>query len=197
VRLGDVPLRNGFVIVVAIFLLLAVAPLRSGLDAVGRALPIPTRLAIVLGALAIAAISVGGLIVDPNIRKVVAATAVAIVMYQVLARIGAWRWAAWDEAERSIARRRSSAMFRRWKTWLEFLLLGSIAIATAVAIGLGRPGLLGDTGVALGVLLAGFIIGDVVGRNPAPPAVRRPQSATGARTTSSPSLPAIDPKVGE
>jgi hypothetical protein len=173
VRLGDTPLRNGFVIVLAIFIVLAVGPLRRGFDAVGRAMPIPTRLAIVLGALAVAAVAVGGLIVDVNIRKVVAATAVAIAVYQVLARIGAWRWAAWDESERSIARQRSSTMFRRRTIWLEFLLLGSVAIAVAVAIGLGRTDLLGETGVVLGVLLAGYVIGDVVGRNPAPPRVRR------------------------
>ncbi len=172
-RLGDTPLRNGFVIVLAIFVVLAVGPLRRGFDAVGRAMPIPTRLAILLGALAVAAIAVGGVIVDANIRKVVAATAVAIAVYQVLARIGAWRWAAWDESERSIARRRSSTMFRRRTIWLEFLLLGAVAIAVAVAIGLGRPDLLGETGAALGVLLAGFVIADVVGRNPAPPGARR------------------------
>jgi hypothetical protein len=107
-----------------------------------------------------------------NIRKVVAATAVAIVIYQVLARIGAWRWAAWDESERSIARRRSSTMFHRRTIWLEFLLLGAVAIAVAVAIGLGRTDLLGETGAVLGVLLASYVIGDVVGRNPAPPRVR-------------------------
>jgi hypothetical protein len=192
-RLGDIPLRNGFLIVVAIFILLAVGPLRRGLDAVGRAMPIPTRLAIVLGALGVGSIAVGGVIVDSNIRKVVAATAVAVALYQVLARIGAWRWAAWDESERSIARRRSSAMFRRRTIWLEFTLLGSIAIAIAVAIGLGRPDLLRASGVALGVLLASFVIGDVVGRKPAPAAVPRSQSASGATIKSSPSSPAIGP----
>jgi hypothetical protein len=64
-------------------------------------------------------------------------------------------------------------MFRRRTIWLEFLLLGSVAIAVAVAIGLGRTDLLGETGVVLGVLLAGFVIGDVVGRNPASPRVPR------------------------
>ncbi len=175
-RLGDIPLRNGFLIVAAIFLVLAVPSLRRGFDTVGRALPIPTRLAIVLGAVGIGFVAAGGLIVDANIRKVVAATVVAVALYQVLARIGAWRWAAWDESERSIARRRSAVMFRRRTIWLEFLLLGSVAIAIGGAIGLGRADVLGESGVVLAVLLAGFVLGDVVGRNPAPAAVPRWQS---------------------
>lgn len=49
-----------------------------------------------------------------------------------------------------------------------------VAIAIAGAIGLGRPDVMGESGVLLGVLLASFVIGDVVGRNPVPPAVPRP-----------------------
>ena len=163
-----------------IFLFLAVGPLRRALDSVGRMLPIPTRLAIVLGALVVASIAVGGIILDANIRKVVTATVATIVLYQVLARIGAWRWTRWDESERSIARRRSTAMFRRRTIWLEFLVLGSIAAAVALAIGLGRADLLRGTGVALLVLLGGFVIIDVVARKPTPAASSIPLPANEA-----------------
>ncbi|HEX7471503.1 MAG TPA: hypothetical protein VF323_00340 [Candidatus Limnocylindrales bacterium] len=185
-RLGDTPLQYGFLIVIAIFLVLAVGPLRRGLDTLSRKLPLATRLAVVMGALVVLGIAVGGIVIDENIRKVVSASGVAIVMFQVLARIGAWRWARWDESERSIARRRSDVPFRRWTIWLEFLLLGSVVTGVGLAIGLGRLSLLGASGAALGILLGAFVISDVVGRKPAAAASRAPGSG-GERSGSSPS----------
>ena len=88
-------------------------------------------------------------------------------MFQVLARIGAWRWSRWDESERSVARRRSTDYFRRWTIWLEFLLLGAVVTSVALAIGLGRPDVLARSGVALAILVVAFVISDVVGRKPA------------------------------
>lgn len=187
-RLGDAPLLYGFLIVLAIFLLLAVDRLRRGLDILSRRIPTVTRLAIVLGAFLVLCVAVGGLVIDENIRKVVSATAVAVVMFQVLARIGAWRWARWDESERSVARRRSEVPFRRWTIWLEFLLLGAVVTAVGLAIGLGRANLLGASGVALAILLGAFVMSDVVGRKPA--AVASPTSPARPAGGGAPARPA-------
>ena len=137
---------------------------------------------------------IGGVIIDENIRKVVAATAVSVVMFQVLARIGAWRWSRWDESERSVARRRSEVPFRRRTIWLEFLLLGAVVTAAGLAIGIGRINLLGTSGIALAVLLGAFVISDVGGRKPA--AVGAPARTTGRGGVGSPRSEPVTPEPG-
>lgn len=177
-RLGDAPLRNGFVIVALMFLALALEPLRRALDDAGERWPIVIRLLVVLGALAIVVVAVGGVLLDANIRRIVAGTVVALAIYQVLARVGAWRWARWDESERLIARRRSAVMFRRRTIWLEFLLLGALAAAVALAIGLGLVDLLLGSVVALVVLAGAFVVADVVARKAGLAGIRAARAPT-------------------
>jgi len=103
-----------------------------------------------------------GVIVDRNIREIVVGTIVALVLFQVLGKIGAWRWRVWDENERRVARRRSAPYKRRW-IWVQFLLLGAIAVAVAAAITTGVVAILVGAALALGAFLVAAIGADVVG----------------------------------
>ena len=162
-RLQDPPVLAAIVISFAIFLVLATDRVRLGIARFGLGQPTATRTIVLVGALAAIALFIYGLAVDDGIRMMVVGTAVAIVVFQVLGRIGAWRWRIWDAAERSAARRRSVPV-ARLQIWLEFLSLGAVAAAFAAAIAIGwiQVGIVGAQ-VLVG-LLAVFVVADVIQR---------------------------------
>jgi hypothetical protein len=165
-RFGDAPLRNAVIIILAMFLFLFITPLRERVAGYGGSHSLVTRLLLVVGALAILSIAAYGPIVDAGIRMVVAATVVALAMFQVLGKVGTWRWERWDDAERAVARERSAMRFRRRWIWVEFLALGAIATTVAFGIALDSVELLRQAGIALAALLAVLVIADVVVRKP-------------------------------
>jgi hypothetical protein len=172
-RFGDAPLRNAVVILGVIFVLLWIPQLRARLAAVGTRFQLATRLLVILGALGILSIATYGVIVDAGIRMVVSAAVVGFGMFQILGRVGAWRWARWDEAERAIARQRLATPFPRRFVWLEFLPLGGVAAVAALGIVLGNADLVRDAAIGLAVLIAIEIVADVVFRKTPGPAARR------------------------
>jgi hypothetical protein len=183
-RFGDTPLRLGLVILAAIFLALFVPgfvhrpsedpPAPSGL---------PVRLAVIFVTFGIIAIALYGVIVDENIRGFVGAVVVAYAMFQVLGRVGIWRWGRWDAAERALARRRSRIVFAREWVWAEFLPLGAVAAVAAFGIALGNVALVQAAGAALLVLIVAFVIIDVAVRKTPIPARRRLSAASPAETS--------------
>lgn len=171
-RFGDTPLRNAVIIIGAIFVLLFVAPLRNWLARLVGMYLLLTRLIVVAGALLILGIAAYGPIVDAGIRMVVGATVVAFGIFQILGKVGSWRWARWDDAERAAARERSTVSFpRRW-IWVEFLALGAIATLAALAIALGNLELLRQAAMGSAAVIVVLVIADVVLRKPVRRAVR-------------------------
>ena len=162
-RLQDPPVFAAILISFAIFLVLATDGVRQGIARFGLSQPTWTRTIVLVGALAAIGLFAYGLVVDGGIRMMVVGTAVAIVVFQVLGRIGAWRWRIWDADERSAARRRSAPV-ARLQIWLEFLSLGGVAVAFAAAIAIGwiQIGVVGAQ-VLVG-LLAIFVVADVIQR---------------------------------
>ncbi|HEU4573049.1 MAG TPA: hypothetical protein VFR93_10215, partial [Candidatus Limnocylindrales bacterium] len=129
------------------------------------------------------AIALYGVIVDENIRGFVGAVVVAYAMFQVLGRVGIWRWGRWDAAERALARRRSRIVFAREWVWAEFLPLGAVAAVAAFGIALGNVALVQAAGAALLVLIVAFVIIDVAVRKTPIPARRRLSAASPAETS--------------
>jgi hypothetical protein len=165
-RFDDAPLRYAAVIVIAMFVFLVLKPLRERVAAVGTDHTTTTRLLVVIVALAILDVAAYGPIVDSGIRMVVGAIVVTLGIFQVLGRVGTWRWVRWDESERAVARLRATQKFRRRWIWAEFLALGAIAAMVALGIALDNIEMLRQAGIALAALLVILVIADVVARKP-------------------------------
>jgi hypothetical protein len=173
-RFTDTPLKAAIAFLIGMFLVLLLDSLRrrSGPAATTevrtRPYPLAVRLAVIVIAFAIIGTAAYGVIVDRQIRGFVGAAVLAFALYQLLGRIGIWRWGRWDDAERSLARRRSGDRYPRWWVWVEFLPLGAVATIAALGIALGNADLLSRAGYLLAVLIVAYIVIDVAVRPVAP-----------------------------
>jgi hypothetical protein len=173
-RFGDTPLRLALVLLAAIFLALFLSGLlRRPSEEPAKPSGLGIRLAVILVTSAIIAIALYGVIVDEGIRGFVGAVVVGYALFQILGRVGIWRWGRWDRAERALARRRSTVVFAREWVWAEFLPLGAVAAVAAFGIALGNAALVRGAGAALLVLIVVFVIIDVAVRKTPIPARRR------------------------
>lgn len=138
------------------------------LAVVGWVVALAGRLPTIVGRVAVVAVGLGivlllayGVIEDYRTRMMVVGAAVAFALFQIVARVGAWRWSKWDELERAVARRRGTPP-RRLGVWLQFGLLAIPAAILGIAIATGEGHLVGRAGLILGVLIAALLITDVV-----------------------------------
>ena len=180
-RFGDTPLLVALVILGTVFLALFLSGLlRGASEETARPSSLGIRLLVIFVAFAIVGIALYGVVVDEGIRGFVAAVGVAFALFQVLGRVGIWRWGRWDAAERALGRRRSTIVFAREWVWAEFLPLGAVAAAVAFGIALGNAGLVRAAGAALLALIVAFVIIDVAVRKTPIPARRGLSAPTAA-----------------
>ena len=165
-RLGDPPIAVAIGISIVVFLALAWSPVRASIAGFGEGHQTTVRTSILILTLAIIAILAYGFLVDRGMRMMVVGIVVALLVYQVLGRIGAWRWRIWDADERSAARRRAAPV-RRLQIWVEFLSLGAIAVAFAASITSGWVQILYGATIAVGFAVFVFIVLDVIERRAA------------------------------
>ena len=179
VRFGDTPVLVALLLLVGSAAALVVAGPRARTVDDRRPFPLWVRLGFIAISFAIILIALYGVIVDDQIRAFVAAVVVAFALYQVLGRIGIWRWGRWDDAERALGRRRSDAVFPRSLVWGEFLPLGGVAAMVALGIAIGSTQLLILAGWGLAAFVFFLVVFDVAIRDPADlakaPAVTREQ----------------------
>jgi hypothetical protein len=135
---------------------------------------------VIFAAFAIIGTALYGVIVDAGIRGFVSAVVVAFALFQVLGRVGIWRWGRWDAAERSRARQRNVEPFPRGWVWVEFLPLGGVAAAAAFGIALGNDWLVRAAGAVLVGLIFVFVIVDVAARKTPIPTRRAVPAASSA-----------------
>lgn len=164
-RLVDDPSVFGALVAgTIVVVVLGVSPLRHAASRLGGEHLRTTRFGVLLLATGLIGLAAYGLVVDANIRMVVSATVVALLPFQVLGRIGTWRWERWDDAERAVARRRSADPYRRRWIWVQFLTLGALGALVSVGIAIGVADLLVLAGQVVAALLAIFVVTDVAGR---------------------------------
>jgi hypothetical protein len=184
-RFGDTPLLLGLLILGAIFAILFVsglvrAPSNVSMRSAAPPAALPIRLVVIFAAFAIIGTALYGVIVDAGIRGFVSAVVVAFALFQVLGRVGIWRWGRWDAAERSRARQRNVEPFPRGWVWVEFLPLGGVAAAAAFGIALGNDWLVRAAGAVLVGLIFVFVIVDVAARKTPIPTRRAVPAASSA-----------------
>jgi hypothetical protein len=160
-RLQDPPLF--FALFTAIGILVFLTTLESAPSPPATGSPLIQRLVVVVLGIGILAVLAYALIEDRNIRTVVVGTIAAFVLFQVLSRVGTWRWSEWDEAERVPARRRGTPI-RRLGIWLTYLALAVPATLVGFAIAVGEPTWVAAAGAVLLALVVVFLIADVVVR---------------------------------
>jgi hypothetical protein len=121
------------------------------------------RLAVVVVGIGILTVLAYALIEDRNIRTVVVGTIAAYVLFQILSRVGTWRWSVWDEAERVPARRRGIPI-KRLGIWLTYLALAVPAALLGLAIAVGEAIWVAAAGAIVLGLVVLFLVADVVVR---------------------------------
>jgi hypothetical protein len=151
---------------IAIYAALAVSRVSNALRSGHEGPSLARRLTVVSIGLAVLFLLVYGLLEDRNIRMFVVGGGVAFLIFQVLSRVGAWRWGGWDEEERTFARRRRKAPIHRGWVWIQYLTLGVAAALMAIAIATGIVTAAVYAGVVLVAAIGIFIIADVIRREP-------------------------------
>jgi hypothetical protein len=178
-RLQDPPLFFALLTVVAVLVFLttmeavpatatepappAAAPAAAASSTLTGTLSVFRRLLVVAGGILIVVVLAYGLIEDRNIRTVVVGTIAAFVLFQIMSRVGAWRWSEWDEAERVHARRRGTPT-ARLGIWLTYLALAVPAAVTGLAIAVGEATWIAAAAGLLLLLGGVFLIADVVAK---------------------------------
>ena len=161
---GDPSVLGALVASASVVVGLGIPPLRHAVSDTGGAHLRTTRLAVLVVAMALLGLAAYGIVVDASIRMVVSATVIALLPFQLLGKIGTWRWERWDDIERAVARQRRPQAYRRRWIWFQFLTLGAIGAIVAVAIVVGSPDLLVLAAEATAALLAILVVTDVAGR---------------------------------
>ena len=165
-RVLDPPILAAFIMAIAIYLVLAVSRVSNALGPSHEGPSLARRLTVVWIGLAVLFLLAYGLLEDRNIRMFVVGGGVAFLIFQVLSRVGAWRWAGWDEEERTFARRRRKVPLRRGWVWIQYITLGVVATLMAVAIATGIVTAAVYAGIVLVAAIGIFIIADVIRREP-------------------------------
>jgi hypothetical protein len=161
---GDPSVAGALVACAIVVVILGVSPLRHAVSGAGGAHLRTTRFGVLLVALGLLGLAAYGVVVDANIRMVVSATVIALLPFQILGKIGTWRWERWDDAERAVARQRRPDAYRRRWIWVQFLSLGAIGALVAAGIAIGMSDLLVLAGQVVAAMLAVFVVTDVAGR---------------------------------
>jgi len=165
-RVLDPPVLAAFLLAIGIYLMLAVSRVSDLFGGSREGPSLARRLTVVSIGLAVVFLIVYGLLEDRSIRMMIIGGGVAFLLFQLLGRVGTWRWAGWDEEERRFARRRRPGRLYRGWVWVQFLALGlaagllTFAIATGVVIAAVYAA--GVLAAAIGV----FVIADVIRREP-------------------------------
>ncbi len=157
---NDPAVLSAILVSVVVVVVLAVGPIRTAVVEASTGHYRATRLTVLGLGSAVLWLAAYGIVVDEGIRTIVSATAVALLGFGVLGKIGTWRWDRWDVAERTVARERKAPFRRRW-IWLQFLFLGGVGVAAAIGIAVGLSSLLILGGIALVIALVVFVIADV------------------------------------
>ncbi len=179
-RFGDTPLRLAIIVLVAIGSILFVTGLLgTGRDST-KPFGWPIRIVVIGAMFGLVGIALYGIAADEGIRGFVSAVVVAFGLYQILGRVGIWRWGRWDDAERALGRQRSPSLYPREWVWIEFLPLGVVGAAIGLGIALGNADLIRWAAVGLAWLIVGFVIVDVAVRKTKLPAKRVVESPPAA-----------------